>query len=444
MKIAKYVGDLLYDYECVVIPGLGGFLTQDKPATVNAASNLLKPPFKQVLFNAYLKANDGLLIKYVAREEGLEYKAAKEQVDRFALLCDQALKEGKRLNFHKIGYLYLNENKKISFEQDISVNYNADTFGLTGFISPAVHKPTPEEQLRKKVGTPSPVSEKMPQGLPLGDQKKEEEASSSGKRRIARAPVASSKKNVPQKILAAFFMMIILGAVVAWGILYKKIVKRYYQNYSSVIPMFYSSPNAYLIDNISHKPLSEISRSKTGLWVVSQFEKMEHRPGKERVPKKKNMESVAVKPAMKAKIEASPKKISQNEVVENKKPEKISAPSVPKIGAKSGNSGINKAALKGKKKIQNPVTGTNPVTRSRYASTGRHVFIIAGAFKYKSNAENLIHKLRLKGYPATAAGTTRSGLLRVAFAEFQNRKDAEEQLLAIRKSENPAAWIFEN
>jgi len=69
MKIARYIGDLLYDYECVVIPGLGGFLTNDKPASIQPNTHYFHPPFKQVMFNAYLKTNDGLLVNYIAREE---------------------------------------------------------------------------------------------------------------------------------------------------------------------------------------------------------------------------------------------------------------------------------------------------------------------------------------------------------------------------------------
>lgn len=443
MKIAKYVGDLLYDYECVVIPGLGGFLTHDKPAAINAASNLFKPPFKQVQFNAYLKTNDGLLVNYVAREEGIEYKAAKEQVDRFVLLCDQALKEGKRINFHKIGYLYLNEHYKISFEQDTSVNYNADAFGLTGFISPAVYKPTPEEKLREKAVTAaSPVSEKKPPNL--SENRKGDDAASVRKNRIERKPMIASRRRSPYRTQMTVLMIMILAIFVGWGFMHKTVIKKYYRNYSSVIPLFYSSPNAYLIENINHEPLSKISKSKTGLWIVSLFEKMEHNRSKETVPKTTNDEAQAVaKTSGKTKPNISSSKTSQVKAVENKMPKQISG-AVSTTTAKKENAPDDHGTLEVKKKTQDSVSSTTLGSWDQLAPGGKHVYIIAGAFRYKSNAENLIHKLRLMGYPAMEAGVTRSGLVRVAFAEFKNTEEAEEQLLAIRKNENPSAWIFEN
>ena len=109
MKIARYIGDLLYDYECVVVPGLGGFITSETSASINPVTNHFKPPFKKIFFNVQLRANDGLLVNYVAKELTLTYKEAKSQVDRFVFLCHEALKNGKRINFHRIGYIFYNE-----------------------------------------------------------------------------------------------------------------------------------------------------------------------------------------------------------------------------------------------------------------------------------------------------------------------------------------------
>jgi len=109
MKIAKYIGDLIYDYECVVIPGLGGFISSEKSAVVNPLTNQFSPPSKDVHFNVHLKANDGLLVNYVARNEGVSFKEAKQRIDKFVHLCHNALKEGKRINFSKIGYIFLDD-----------------------------------------------------------------------------------------------------------------------------------------------------------------------------------------------------------------------------------------------------------------------------------------------------------------------------------------------
>ena len=441
MKIAKYVGDLLYNYECVVIPGLGGFLTNDKPATINTASNLFKPPFKQISFNAFLKTNDGLLVNYVAREESLEYKAAKEQVDRFVLMCDNALKEGKRINFHRIGYLYLNENQQISFEQDSSVNYNADAFGLTSFISPAVYKQTPEEKLREKVVVPQPSSEKDIPSLHERKEKEKEPVVGQKNKRVKTNLVASKRKS-PYRTQMAFLVVIILAMFVGWGFMNKTTVQKYYSNYSSIIPLFYSSPNTYLVDNMNHGPMAKISDSKTGLWIVSLFEKKDNNSGNKPETKVKNSVSQSVnKPnnniTEQKKLDT---KLADNKMVAN--PSEVSKKSVNQSGKAANNTDAAE-----KQTATNPVSSSNNKKQTSHLSSGNgngHIYIIAGAFRNKANAEKLIHKLRLKGYPAVEAGFTRSGLLRVAFGQFNDRNRAERQLIAIRSDENSSAWIFEN
>lgn len=442
MKIAKYVGDLLYNYECVVIPGLGGFLTSDKPATINSASHLFKPPFKQVLFNAYLKTNDGLLVNYVAREEDIEYKAAKEQVDKFVLLCDKALKDGKRINFHKIGYLYLNKNQQVSFEQDNSTNYNPDAFGLTSFISPAIYKVTPEEKLREKV-TPVHVSDEKHQNL-QENRRNTTISPDEVHPKVVKRKVVASKRISPYRAQMTFLSILILAMFIGWGFMHKSEVKKYYSNYSSVIPMFYATPNACLIENINHVPIAKMSKSKTGLWIVSLFEKKESSSNKKPVSKTLNNLPATNKTEVKADIKSTTQSAPKTEIVESKTPENASETASKPVTKSDGAVINNNPDPVVNKVTENPVSSPNNTKQIKNSATTGHIFIIAGAFKNEANAESLINQLRSKGYPAVDAGITKYGLHRVAFGDYNNRDQAEQQLLTIREKENPSAWIFED
>ncbi|MBE0650169.1 MAG: SPOR domain-containing protein [Bacteroidales bacterium] len=427
MKIAKYVGDLLYNYECVVIPGLGGFLTSDKSATINSSSNLFKPPFKQIHFNAYLKTNDGLLVNYIAREEGVEYKEAKEQVDRFVLLCDSALREGKRINFHRIGYLYLNQNQKIAFEQDNSVNYNPDAFGLTSFISPAIYKVTPEEILREKVGS-QPVPERKSHNQ---SEKSPASPVAEPQKKVVKTHLVASKRISPYRTQMTLMSILILLMLVGWGFMHKTEVTKYYNNYTSVIPWIYSSPNAYLADNINHEPFAKMSKSKTGLWIVSLFDKNnDNTSSKKIIAKKSNSSPESNTTATESAIKTTVQPTNELKVAENK--------------PATENKVVSDSNPVEKKEVPNSVPSSNNVKQTQNSSASGHIYIIAGAFKDEGNAANLIQKLRAKGYPAVEAGITRSGLHRVAFGDYNNKVQAEQQLLAIREKENPSAWIFEN
>ena len=81
MQISTYINDLLYRYECVIIPGFGAFLTQYQSARIE--NNSFHPPGKALLFNRQLQANDGLLANYVASAENCSYELALQKIRNF-------------------------------------------------------------------------------------------------------------------------------------------------------------------------------------------------------------------------------------------------------------------------------------------------------------------------------------------------------------------------
>lgn len=431
MKIAKYIGDLLYDYECVVIPGLGGFLTQDKPASIHPQTHHFRPPYKQIMFNAYLKTNDGLLVNYIAREENVSYKEAKAQVDKFVFLCDQALQQGKRIHFHKVGAIYLNKNQKIVFEQDKSVNYNADAFGLTEFVSPAIRHATPEEKLREQVSHPrQPAKKPHTKASPVHHSPKTATAKTHRKARLI-----ATKKKSPYRTQLLFLTGLILAMLVGWGFMNKDRVTAYYENYSSVIPLFYSQPSAYMIDNIGHVPVTQITDSHWGSWWLKLLEGKHTSEAKEipETTKAKKAETIH---------KTVPEKTKPVTTMSNKKPAELSSTAkiVPGKTTAKPISSVTTAKTKShlKQKIQ-------PSAPSVLQSKNTHrYYIIAGAFKSVHNVRSMIYTLKKKGYDALAVGVTPQGLHRVAYAAFSSRTQAEEQLAKIRQKDNPSAWILFN
>jgi len=422
MKIARYIGDLLYDYECVVIPGLGGFLTNDKPASIQPNTHHFRPPYKQIMFNAYLKTNDGLLVNYIAREENISYKEAKAQVDKFVYLCDNALKTGKRINFHKVGSLYLNKNDKIVFEQDSTINYNADAFGLTSFVSPAVRRTTAEEKLREAVSTGHEKKTTVTKEIRKQDRKT---VSTSQTEERKQAKLLATRKKSPYRTQLVFLVALVTAMIVGWGFMNKDMVNAYYNNYSSVIPLFYTQSNAYVINNIDKVPIAKVSNSRFGSWWISLFEKGEAEKASEVV----NKESVSLKPEVTAAQPKANKPASEVKQAKN-------TTAVSTISKKEP-TGTKKAVFKpsSEKMTSKPVPAKHILNTPRF-------YIIAGAFKDTHNVRALIHSLKDKGYNALAAGVTPYGLHRVAFGVFNNRLQAEEQLQIIRQKDNPSAWIL--
>jgi nucleoid DNA-binding protein len=138
MQLETYISDLLYRYECVIIPNFGAFLTQFASAKINDETNTFYPPSKVVSFNEQLKKNDGLLVSYIADVEKISYESAIEKVEKVTRELKSNLAQGETILLKNIGKIVLTNEGKISFEPSNSSNYLTQAFGLYQFVSPSV------------------------------------------------------------------------------------------------------------------------------------------------------------------------------------------------------------------------------------------------------------------------------------------------------------------
>ncbi len=148
MTLAKYISDLLYRYECVIVPNFGGFVTTEISAKVNHFTHTFYAPSKQITFNSHLQYNDGLLANYVAISEKTTYSKAvkyiEKEVESWKLLIDN-----EELELENIGSFNLNKDGKFIFEPSNSINYLTSSFGFSSFVSPAVKRFAYKEKVRQ-------------------------------------------------------------------------------------------------------------------------------------------------------------------------------------------------------------------------------------------------------------------------------------------------------
>ena len=114
MKLSNYISDLLYRYECVIVPDFGGFITNETSAKVNHFTHTFYPPKKQISFNSHLKNNDGLLANYIASAEKIPFNDAVSKIEKEIQEWNQKI-ENESIEITKIGSLSLNKDKKIIF-----------------------------------------------------------------------------------------------------------------------------------------------------------------------------------------------------------------------------------------------------------------------------------------------------------------------------------------
>ncbi len=157
MTLTNYINDLLYRYDCVIVPDFGGFVTNAISAKVNHFSHTFYPPTKQVTFNALLKNNDGLLANYIASSENISFEQATNSIGEIVKNWQIQL-QTESVVIGKIGSLSLNNEQQIIFEPNTSSNYLTETFGMTAINSPAVKRL--EFQKQVEMFTPVVVNKK--------------------------------------------------------------------------------------------------------------------------------------------------------------------------------------------------------------------------------------------------------------------------------------------
>ena len=145
MVLEKYICDLLYRYECVIIPHFGGFVSNPVAAKANHFNHTFTPPYKQLSFNTHLCNNDGLLANYIATAKNISYLQALQFIKSEVALWEKQLNlDG--LDLENIGLLSLNKTGKIIFEPSHTVNYLTSSFGLSACVSPAIKRLTTHEK----------------------------------------------------------------------------------------------------------------------------------------------------------------------------------------------------------------------------------------------------------------------------------------------------------
>lgn len=130
MKITQYISDLLYRYECVVVPELGAFLTRTQSAVIDTQSNLFLAPRKQISFNEQLQQNDGLLANHIAAVNAISYEEALSQLQNEVVILKGKLVAGEIITLSKIGHFSINVEGKLQFIPIDEVNYLTSSFGL--------------------------------------------------------------------------------------------------------------------------------------------------------------------------------------------------------------------------------------------------------------------------------------------------------------------------
>jgi hypothetical protein len=131
----KYIQELLFLYDCVVIPDFGGFVCSFSPAKIHPVQHRFHPPGKHISFNRMLTMNDGLLAQYISLSEKIAYNEALQQIKTQVSTWKDDLKNTGSIELQGIGKFFLDHAGNLQFEYETEMNFLADSFGLSTFQS---------------------------------------------------------------------------------------------------------------------------------------------------------------------------------------------------------------------------------------------------------------------------------------------------------------------
>ena len=164
MILTQYIKELLYQQECVTLPGFGSFVTQNHPIRINRFTGEFTPPSRSISFNRLIQENDGLLASYIARRENIPYNEALVEIEKECTRWNKRL-DSDSLILPGVGEFSLNAENKLRFIPHGKINFDPNATGLNAF-----QKPPLKAQIKAASVVP-PISNASSKSSPMQDNK---------------------------------------------------------------------------------------------------------------------------------------------------------------------------------------------------------------------------------------------------------------------------------
>ncbi|GAB3278051.1 SPOR domain-containing protein [Larkinella harenae] len=200
VSVSDYLKKLLFQYDCIVVPELGGFILHYVPATFVEATGMYMPPRKKIAFNEALKLDDGLLINYMMLHDGCTREAAGQAIRQFAEEMKQTLRQGQIFAIDGVGLFSENEEGKLQFDPEIRHNFQGESYGYQPVSARLVNAV-------EKTEVPQEVV-KLPKEAPIAVEAEEVPA------RVVAMPVTNTRRQY-LAWAAAVLLVCSLGVIVS-------------------------------------------------------------------------------------------------------------------------------------------------------------------------------------------------------------------------------------
>lgn len=133
IELERHIEILLLANDCVIVPGLGGFMAHHVEARYDTSDNLFLPPLRTLGFNPQLKLNDSLLAQSYIEAYDISYPEAVRRIGEEVEELKQHLYNNGSYELNDIGILSVNEENNIVFDPCESGILSPALYGLSSF-----------------------------------------------------------------------------------------------------------------------------------------------------------------------------------------------------------------------------------------------------------------------------------------------------------------------
>ncbi|GIM52884.1 hypothetical protein CAPN004_19140 [Capnocytophaga cynodegmi] len=397
-ELNEYVEELLYKHQCVIIPKFGAFISNRKSARMFEDKTFV-PPKRELTFNASLHSNDGLLIKHVSDNSGIDYNLVEDYVNTTVEGWKKILQKGETLTLNNIGVLKQTPEGRLSFEVFEDVNYLTDSFGMSAFVP---HEIAEVEEVIK------PVEKQVTPTLDLPIEKEVKTENTFVNRQRREEP----KRNKKRPFLAYTAI-----AVVGLTLLAFAAVKLFGEDIVAD-----NANNEIVISESQIEQQVQQKLSEATFTIPMTLPTI-------------SLNAVKVKELSKSKAEAK-------QEAETSQKTEVAIPEVKEV-KKEAVVSKEVPTKESKKEVASPTTKATSSTKNKKFQ------VIAGAFKEEKNARTRVEQLKKLGYKnASVIGKNAKGLYQVSYAGFDNMAEAEALKKEVKEAKDEkkldGGWILVN
>lgn len=399
----QYICELLFTNDCVIIPGLGGFVSNTRSTFLNPSQHTFTPPSKKVAFNSSLRTNDGLLAHYISQEENITYHEANEIISSYVDDVFRKLALGEQISIDEVGTLSMDLERHIQFDPETNANFLLSSFGMTSLHSPAIKREEAQMEVLK--------GDKQP-GTTQGKRKKK---------------------------LWKIIELVPAAAVLAIMIFNPKVVHTLNNNLGNIISV--PAPKEINVDDRTEIKKDE----KTTIEIPAENKNTPAPVFNESTNDSFNQKMIeetakALQDAFDKDVEEKTRAILAGESVteekdiklKNKKEEKVTETKLKE------NNKVAEVIVEKEVKV---VKSTEKVVKNKKVRLKKYN-VIGGVFSVKKNAMNYVKQAQADGYQAAIAGKNKKGRWVVSLVSANSESELQPLLENIQTTYEKNAWVY--